>query len=218
MSAATASLSVPIKKPRRPRAAVRPEALSFPISAPGEAVCVGWGNWETYLMLDEALGSRAIRVRYDNGIIEIMSVSPLHEKLKAKLGRFVEAFCDHVGCRYDMLGSATQTQKGKRAAEPDEAYAFGPGQSDKPDLVIEIALTSGGMDKLSLWAKLGVPELWLWQNGGLHVFQLKEERYVPSTDSCLLAGFPFDLVVELLKVENGSEAVQEFRRRLAAAE
>ncbi len=215
MSAATAPASTIPRKPLRERSAAVRGDLPFPIPAPGEAAFVGYGNWDTYLMLDGLIGSRSIRVRYNAGIIEIMSISPLHERLKTRLGRFLEAFCDHIGKRYEMLGSATQAQEGRRAAEPDESYAFGPGETDKPDLAVEVALSSGGMDKLSLWASLGVPELWVWQNGALHVFQLQDGRYAPATDSSFLPGFPFHFLPEILEMKNGSEAVREFRRRLA---
>ena len=211
---APASLPVNRKKPRRKPAAA-PVALTFPIPAAGETALVGFGNWDTYQMLDELIGSRSVRVSYNEGIIEIMSISPLHEKLKTRLGRFLEAYCDHLGRSYEMLGSATQSQPGRRAAEPDESYAFGAGETDKPDLAIEVALSSGGMDKLSLWASLGVLELWIWQNEGLHVFHLQEGRYVPATDSHFLPGFPFHMVAEVLTIKNGSDAVREFRRRLA---
>lgn len=214
MSAATAPASTVSKKTPRPRAPRRNE-LPFPIPAPGETAFVGYGNWDTYLMLDGLIGSRSVRVRYDEGIIEIMSISPLHEKLKTRLGHFVVAWCRHHRIRHEMLGSATQSLKGKRAAEPDESYAFGPGSPDQPDLVIEVALTSGGMDKLALWAGLGVPELWLWQNGTLHFFHLKDGRYAPSDDSFFLPGFPVQLMIESMSVANGSEALDEFIRRLA---
>jgi len=214
MSAATATLPEPVKKPRRPKIAALPAALSFPIPARGETALAGYGNWDTYLMLDEAIGRRGVRVRYNEGIIEVMSISPLHEKLKTRLGYFVAAWCRHHRIRHEMLGSATQTVRGKKAAEPDESFAFGPGSPEKPDLVIEVALTSGGMDKLNLWAGLGVPELWLWQNGTLHFFHLKKDRYVPVDDSRFLPGFPVRMMTDALAIANGSEAVDEFIRRL----
>jgi Uma2 family endonuclease len=210
----TASPATPARKRPRPRAAAAPPVPAFPVPAPGETACAGFGNWDTYLMLDELIGRRGIRVRYNEGIIEIMSISPLHEKLKSRLGRFLEAYCRHKGVVYEMLGSTTQLQQGKRAAEPDESYTFGPDQKATPDLVIEVALTSGGMDKLALWAGLGVPELWLWQNDSLHFFHLTGDRYAPANDSQFLPGFPVPLVTAAMAVAKGSEAVEEFTRGL----
>ena len=89
ISAATATLPAPVKKPRRRKIAAIPAALSFPIPAHGGTALAGYGNWDTYLMLDEAIGSRGVRARYNEEVIEVRSISPLHEKLKARLGHFL---------------------------------------------------------------------------------------------------------------------------------
>ena len=46
--------------------------------------------WETYLVYSDGLGPRHIRVTYDDGEMEIMTVSFKHEKEKRLLGRLVE--------------------------------------------------------------------------------------------------------------------------------
>ncbi|MEG4506483.1 Uma2 family endonuclease [Microcoleus sp. F6_B4] len=34
-----------------------------------------------------------------------------------------------------------------------------------PDLAIEVVFTSGGIDKLQLYKRLGIPEVWFWEDG-----------------------------------------------------
>ena len=65
--------------------------------------------------------------------------------------------------------------------EPDECYIIGPDQSaERPDLAIEIVWTSGGLDKLEICSRLGVPEVWIWQDGALVVHVLRGESYQVS--------------------------------------
>jgi Uma2 family endonuclease len=212
----TAPASIPFRKATRRQGAGKNVPLSFPVPEPGQVALLGRGDWSTFLMLDELLGSHGVRVRYDDGIIEIMSTSPLHERLTSRLASFVSAYCDHIGLAYDSLGHATRRREGEKSAEPDASFTFGDNESDDPDLVIEVALTSGGLDKLAFWARLGAPELWLWEKDRLQAFVLKRGKYAAVSDSPGLPGFPFGLVSRLVSVRPLSKGLAEFRRRLAA--
>jgi Uma2 family endonuclease len=44
---------------------------------------------------------------------------------------------------------------------------------------IEVVWTSGGISKLSVYARLGVPEVWMWMKGKLQVYALSGTRYSP---------------------------------------
>ena len=46
----------------------------------------------------------------------------------------------------------------RRGVEPDECYCLGT-LAEIPDIAIEIALTSGGIDKLEVYRGLQVPEV-----------------------------------------------------------
>jgi len=65
----TAPSRLPAKTPGPRRTPALPP-LAFPVPAPGEASCVGYGNRDTYRMLDGLVGSRGVRVRFNEGIIE----------------------------------------------------------------------------------------------------------------------------------------------------
>jgi hypothetical protein len=50
--------------------------------------------------------------------------------------------------------------------EPLRPYVLGRVAAPKlPDLAIELTWTWGGLDKLEIYSKLGVPEVWYWDAG-----------------------------------------------------
>jgi Uma2 family endonuclease len=56
-----------------------------------------------------------------------------------------------------------------------------------PDLVLEVALTSSGLDKLKIYAQFEIPEIWIWRRNRLEVFVLKSARkYAKSPRSKVL--------------------------------
>jgi Uma2 family endonuclease len=61
--------------------------------------------------------------------------------------------------RYFPLGSTTFRKQAKKGeVEPDESYSLGT-EKEVPDLAIEVVVTSGGIDKLEVYKRLGVTEM-----------------------------------------------------------
>jgi len=59
-------------------------------------------------------------------------------------------------------------------------------QDPPPDLVVEIDITSSS--QFQIYATLGVPELWRYDERELQIYQLREQQYLPLLcDFCLLA-------------------------------
>ncbi|MEZ2249090.1 Uma2 family endonuclease [Microcoleus sp.] len=54
-----------------------------------------------------------------------------------------------------------------------------------PDLVIEVILTSGGLDKLEFYKRIGVREVWFWQDRLITIYHLRAE-YEKVSHSLLL--------------------------------
>lgn len=73
-----------------------------------------------------------------------------------------------------LRGSATVglKQLGARK-EPDESYCVGE-QSKVPNLAIEITVTSGALDVLEIYQRVGVREVWFWEDGVIVVYLLSE--------------------------------------------
>ncbi|HEU4620176.1 MAG TPA: Uma2 family endonuclease [Gammaproteobacteria bacterium] len=121
-------------------------------------------TWDDYLRLLEIRGERSTpRMTYLEGTLEIMSPSRSHDEIKSYIGRLVEAWCLERNVEFTPYGSWTlKSKRDERGAEADECYVFGPNPKAKrrPDLAIEVVWTSGGIDKLEVYRKLGVRELW----------------------------------------------------------
>lgn len=189
-----------------------------PMPAPGETAVVGLSDWATYLRLDEALTKTGHRVRYFNGILEIISISFPHDSMSRRFGLLVSAYCDFRGIDFETWGSTTQKQEGLAAGEPDESFTFGTEKKDKPELIIEVGLSSGGIDKLELWAALGAKEAWIWQNDRLHGFARSSDGpFQPMTESRLLPGLKLEWIEAHARLQPSSQAVRAFREYLQAS-
>jgi Uma2 family endonuclease len=175
---------------------------------------VGWSQYEAVLAMRGE--SSAVRIAYLEGVLELMSPSRDHERLKTKLARIVEAYAEELGIELEGYGSWTlKGKEEKRGAEPDECYSIGIA-GDVPDLAIEVIWTSGGLDKLDIYRRLGVREVWVWQHGAISVFALRGDRYDRIKRSELLPPIDLDLVRSLLDAPSQSVAIRELRARLRA--
>ncbi|MEO0456828.1 MAG: Uma2 family endonuclease [Cyanobacteria bacterium P01_A01_bin.114] len=119
------------------------------------------------------------------------------------------------------MGSTTLRKQGKRAgAEPGESYCIG---SDKtiPDLAIEVIVTSGSIDRLELYRRLGVQEVWFWQCDRMTLHALREKTPVQFVDtagyeqifqSSLLPGLDIDLLTRCIQNPQPLVAAKAFRQ------
>lgn len=44
---------------------------------------------------------------------------------------------------------------------------------ERPDLAIEVVVTSGAIDKLEAYKRLQIPEVWFWENSRLSLYALR---------------------------------------------
>lgn len=174
-------------------------------------------TWEDYERIVAIRGDRsAPRISYLEGELEIMSPSGNHERIKSHIGRLVEAWCLEHDVEFNAVGSWTIGEKRKqRAAEPDECYVFGPmGGRKVPDLAIEVVWTWGGIDKLEIYRKLGVREVWYWRKGEITPYRLRGERYRRIAASKVLPGIDLAQLTSFLDRPFTSQAVREYRASL----
>jgi Uma2 family endonuclease len=155
---------------------------------------MSWWQFETMLA---ARGDNPVpRMAYLNGTVELVSPSRRHENKKTILGCLVEAFAFEKGIRFDAMASTTlKNELLERGAEPDESYALDESRQ-VPDLAIEVVLTSGGLDKLLLYAGLGVREVWFWKDVELSAYELQDGKYVPIEESLMFPGLAIADVAE----------------------
>jgi Uma2 family endonuclease len=144
-------------------------------------------RWETFEHLLTDLGNqRSTRLAYSQGVLEIMTPLGEHESNNRLIDDFIRAIADELGLNLKKMGSLTLKREGiKKGAEPDSCYYIQQepqvrGQQNinlnvdpPPDLVLEIDITSGSLDKLPIYQALGVPEVWRYDGSILTVFVLQ---------------------------------------------
>jgi len=174
-------------------------------------------TWADYERLLEIRGEQsAPRITYLDGTLEIMSPSAPHESIKSMIGCLVEVWCLEHDVEFTTYGSWTlKNRRAKRGAEPDECYVFGSVAAKKrPDLAIEVIWTSGGIDKLDVYRKLGVPEIWVWDAGRIAVYRLRGERYVSTARSVVLRGIDLEQLANFIDRPTTSRAIRDYRAAL----
>lgn len=188
----------------------------LPVSEHDAFVLLKGATWADYRRLVELRGEASVpRISYLEGCLELMSPSRHHETIASVIGCLIEAWCMDQGLDLTPAGSWTlENEEAERGLEPDECYVFGDAPIDdwdRPDLAIEVVWSSGGLSKLEIYRKLGVPEVWTWKKGVLHVHVLDGERYLEVEASRALPDIDLARVAELATVRPMTRAVRALR-------
>lgn len=175
-------------------------------------------TWEQLEELDRSLEEFAgVKLLYLDGTAEIMPISEEHEDFKVIIRRLLEVYLDEGGIRFYGRGGPTLGNKDLKARnEPDESYNL-ESKKPYPDLVIEVTVTSGGVDKLEGYRRMGVREVWFWQDGSLAIYHLMDGSYQRTSQSELLPKLPLELFCRYITYYDQYEAVQEFRQAMRQA-
>lgn len=176
---------------------------------------VSWAQYETIL---QTRGHKSgVRITYLDGELELMSPSRNHELDKKYLGRVLEAWADTLEIEFEGYGSWTVRKRSENGgAEADECYVVGPHDSDQieqPDLAIEVVWSRDAIDKLEVWRRLGVKEVWIWQDRELRMYKLGAENQLLDRSELLPALDPA-LIAECMAAPSQSAAVRLLRQRL----
>ena len=159
-------------------------------------------SWETYEhLLADHQDARVPRFTYDRGELEIMSPRPEHEDRAWATERLVELVILEMGIEFRNARSTTfKHQELERGFEPDSCFYirnesavrqnndFDLRVDPPPDLVIEIDVTNSSLDKLRLFAAVGVPEVWRHATGRFTFMHLVDDSYVVIDESRALPG------------------------------
>ncbi len=177
-----------------------------------------WDSYETQLSLR---GERSRpKLAYLDGVLEIMSPSPHHENIKSRIGMVIEAYLVCANKKGGPRGGPTLRRRLKEAgAEPDESYSFVKFDADNPatpDLVIEVNWTRGGIDKLEIYRRLEVREVWFWETDVISVHVLGPDGYAVRERSSLLPDLDLDLVLRLLEIDDVVDLHAAMREALTA--
>ena len=169
-------------------------------------------DWEGYERIYELCDRKGIRVTYDRGRLELMTPWPIHEQHVTCLSFIVLATCEELSIPCPGGGSTTFRSRAKeRGIEPDSCYFLknlerlrpltnGPWNSTtdpSPDLAIEVDMTSSSLDRLGIYAALGVGEVWRFNGETLTAHRpLADGSSTTESQNTLFPWLPFEDVVD----------------------
>ncbi|MDX2091110.1 MAG: Uma2 family endonuclease [Kofleriaceae bacterium] len=180
-----------------------------------ERVVMHGVSWEAFESIVAVRRGRARpRFAYLAGALEIMSPSRTHEIMRKRFAAVIEAYLHARRIPFEGAGSWLIKQAPEEAGlQPDECYIFGDFSKDRPDLAIEVVWTSGGVDKLEIYRRLGIPEVWMWIKGAIRVFVIDGGGFVERNQSACVPSFDFAVVLELMDLPSLGDVLDELARR-----
>jgi Uma2 family endonuclease len=184
MSAPTVTNPLPVPQPAPPHAKPRRRRR-------GRAVRISNVSWNEYEKLTEVFAERpALRLTYDNGELEIMVPSLGHDFGDRFLASLVPILARAFRVPFRPGGSVTMKSKKKlKGIEGDDVFwlvnaAQLAGVSDlnlkihpPPDLALEVDVSHSSMNRLRIYARLNVPEVWRLEADALTFYALVGKKY-----------------------------------------
>ena len=155
---------------------------------------VKWDTYERLLGDDEE--RRIPRMTYDHGVLELVTPSKPHEVDAATITRFVDIVAAVLGIPIQSTASTTfRRQDLERGFEPDASFYIQnePRVRNRrevdltvdppPDVVLEMEMSRSALDKLPLFASMGIPEVWRCDGQRVTILLLEQDGYRESSSS-----------------------------------
>ena len=177
---------------------------------------MSWEEYETLLAL--VPDNPRFRLSYDQGTLEIMTLSSRHERLKALFTPLLTVLTEELNLNLVGLGSTTfRLAEAARGLEPDDCYYIQQAEriigrdtidlttDPPPDLVVEIDISHPSLDKFPIYASLRVPEVWRHDGATLQFFYLRDGQYTQTLESHLFPLLPAAVLTRFVQqgVEQG---------------
>ena len=169
-------------------------------------------TWQTYEnLLVDLDGQSGVHLTFDQGVLEIMTLTPEHESINRYLSSLIDLLVDELGKDVHPVGSATFKRADvERGFEPDSSFYFtqatqmrGKKRIDlrvdpAPELVIEIDISHGSLDKSSIFAQFGIAETWRYDGANIHIYHLVDEAYEEQSRSTVFPKLTADKIEQFL--------------------
>ncbi len=198
---------------------------------PGSTIAIHDITWEQFEAILEERETTGIKTRiaYSQGILEIMSPLPAHERPHRIIGDIVKILLDVQEQDWEDFGSTTFRKKANAVGlEPDTCFYIQNARKVRdrmridltidppPDLAIEADVTSS--TTLDAYEALAVPEVWIYTQEKFTINVLTDGKYVESTNSPTFPGLPIlELIPKLVKQafqEGSSKVLRELRKQM----
>ena len=194
----------------KPMAAILEEPKTAIAAGPEESrVLLRNISWKTYeSLLEDLADCSAPRLTYDRGDLEIMSPQAKHEDATQSVDLLMAIISEELNVEIRGLGSTTfKREEFERGFEADACFFIknaelvrGKDRLDlpadlPPEIVFEVDITGSSLHKDSIFAKLGVPEVWRYDGKDMEILIRSGEGYEASKVS---AALPF-ITTEILE-------------------
>ncbi|MDF5712465.1 MAG: Uma2 family endonuclease [Rhizonema sp. NSF051] len=170
-------------------------------------------SWQTFKSMLADMGEeRNSRLAYDNGIVEIMSPLLPHENSNRLIEAFIVVMCEELGLEIKRTGSLTLTRDDlEKGGEPDSSYYIqneslvrdkeniNLATDPPPDLVLEVEYSRSAVNKLTLYASMGIPEFWRYNGSVLRVYRLDGKQYSEVASSPTFARIPVKEIPQFIQ-------------------
>jgi Uma2 family endonuclease len=190
---------------------------------PAEQHLLLYGGWDFYQQLLDARGDQCpgLRITFDRGRIELMTISSIHDRLKFLFGQILLIALEELRISYFGVGQATVGRSDlERSCEPDVWFYMGEtarrmrglpklnfDRDPPPDLAVEIEISRTFLDRIDILAAMGVREVWRFDTENLRFLQLQADgSYVEQPTSVFLPTLPAN---EILRVIDESDEKED---------
>ena len=199
-------------------APVPPGGAAFDPTPPaGTRFVLEGADWATYVRLADAPGNDRFKFTFDEptGRLELEVPNGFfHERIAFRIGQLITAFARERGVRTAGAGALSLRRRRRGGADADQCFYVSSfdrlpapqtnlldlDRDPPPDLVVEVDVTSPGVSKLPIYARLGVREVWVWADGELTCRRLNDAgEYETTAESGELPGFPLAFSAELIR-------------------
>ena len=155
---------------------------------------ITWDEYEE--LLDQVGEAPGLRISYDEGTVQIMTLSPEHENYAEFISGLMRLLSARLRINIRFFGSTTiRKHRRSKGNEPDACFYVRNAplignrvQLDfavdpPPDIVVEIDIHHDSTAKLPIYAALGVPEVWRYDGYALTIQRLEQGQYVETEAS-----------------------------------
>jgi Uma2 family endonuclease len=184
-------------------------------------------TWEKFeQILSELPADRLIRLNYHRGKLEMMTPVAEHDRCQKLLDSLILVLADELDRPIEAIAPVSIRNPGLDIAiEPDACYYLSRGGRDghggtapdriqihlpadsPPDLLVEVALTQTKLDKIPLYTRLAIPEVWRYMTtagenvlkGKLEIYHLQGDRHLPQRHSTVFPGLSSDRILEFIE-------------------
>ncbi len=191
-------------------------------------------SWQTYETMLVDMGDHgSVRLVYDQGILEIRMPSDIHEAINRLLARIVGVLAEELNLPLKEFGSVTLNRRDiKKGAEPDSCFYIQNADRIRgnridisvdppPDLIIEVDITNSSARSFGVYQTLGIPEVWLYANSSVKIFQLQNDNYIEcefSSIFTIISGNILGHFLQMSSTEDSISIVRSVRKWLIEAQ